>query len=356
MAALSLSGLKKIYGTGRSANLVIHDLTVEISDGEFVVIVGPSGCGKSTLLRMVAGLEEVSGGRISIGERDVTELEPAQRDIAMVFQNYALYPHMSVRENLAFGLKLRGLAKEEVARRVDEAARILGLLKPDNLLERKPKALSGGQRQRVALGRAMVRQPKAFLFDEPLSNLDAKMRVEMRSEITLLHRRLQSTMIYVTHDQTEALTFAEQVVVMNEGEVVQIGKPAELFDRPQHRFVGHFIGSPGMNLLPAEVDEAGLARFAGYAVKSTGSASHSLSSKELQLGIRPEFVQFDREGIPVELMRIVDAGHIRILHLRHHEHDIKMVLPEAVEIPQGSSHFIRFEPERTHLYANGWIV
>ena len=244
MAKLSLSNLRKSYGDTE----VLHGVGMEIEDGEFVVIVGPSGCGKSTLLRMVAGLEGITSGEIAIGGRVVNRLEPAQRDIAMVFQNYALYPHMTVRENMSYGLRIRGMKKDQVKARVDAVAESLGLV---TYLERKPKQLSGGQRQRVAMGRAIVREPAVFLFDEPLSNLDAKLRVQMRLELELLHRRLGTTSLYVTHDQVEAITLADRMMVLNAGVVEQIGTPAEVYGCPASLFVAGFIGSPAMNLIPA---------------------------------------------------------------------------------------------------------
>jgi multiple sugar transport system ATP-binding protein len=241
MASVTLSNVTKSYGT----TAVIHGVSIDIADGEFVVLVGPSGCGKSTLLRMIAGLESITGGTISIGERVVNELEPKDRDIAMVFQNYALYPHMSVEKNMGFSLEHRGTNKAEIAERVKWAADILGLTA---LLQRRPGQLSGGQRQRVAMGRAIVRNPQVFLFDEPLSNLDAKLRVVMRGEIKGLHQRLKTTTVYVTHDQVEAMTMADKIVVMNAGRVEQVGTPIELFDRPANLFVAGFIGSPSMNM------------------------------------------------------------------------------------------------------------
>lgn len=251
MAKVLIENLYKIYPAekGRPEKIAVDNANFEIQDREFMVLVGPSGCGKTTTLRMVAGLEEITRGSIYLDGKKINEVAPKDRDIAMVFQNYALYPHMSVYRNMAFGLELRGVPKDEIRRRVDSAAKILGLLEPDNLLERKPKALSGGQRQRVALGRAIVRKPKAFLFDEPLSNLDAKMRVETRTEISKLHRQLDSTMIYVTHDQTEAMTMADRIVVMRYGKIQQIAAPLELYHRPANLFVAGFIGSPPMNLL-----------------------------------------------------------------------------------------------------------
>ena len=246
MASISLKNVVKIYGKGKASLQVIHGVNAEIADGEFVVIVGPSGCGKSTLLRMVAGLEEVSGGDIAIGDRVVNDLEPAERDIAMVFQNYALYPHMSVFDNMAYGLKIAKVPKDEIKTRVDKAAKILEL---GGLLERKPRDMSGGQRQRVAMGRAIVRQPQVFLFDEPLSNLDAKLRAQTRLEIQKLHRELGITSLFVTHDQVEAMTLAQRMMVMNAGVMEQFGTPEEVYNRPASTFVASFIGSPPMNLL-----------------------------------------------------------------------------------------------------------
>ncbi|HEX4895714.1 MAG TPA: sn-glycerol-3-phosphate import ATP-binding protein UgpC [Solimonas sp.] len=246
MASISLRNVIKKYGTGKAALQVIHGINAEIADREFIVIVGPSGCGKSTLLRMVAGLEEISGGEIAIGDRVVNKLEPAERDIAMVFQNYALYPHMSVFDNMAYGLKIRKVPVPEIKARVDKAA---GILELGHLLERKPRQLSGGQRQRVAMGRAIVRQPQVFLFDEPLSNLDAKLRAQTRLEIQKLHRELGITSLFVTHDQVEAMTLAQRMIVMNAGNMEQFGTPEEVYHRPASTFVASFIGSPPMNLL-----------------------------------------------------------------------------------------------------------
>ena len=242
MASVGIRDVRKAFGTTH----VIHGVNIAINDGEFVVLVGPSGCGKSTLLRMIAGLENISGGEIRIGERVVNHVPPKERDIAMVFQNYALYPHMTVADNMAFSLKLRGAPKSEISSRVNRAAEILGLMP---LLERYPRQLSGGQRQRVAMGRAIVRDPQVFLFDEPLSNLDAKLRVQMRTEIKELHQRLKTTTVYVTHDQIEAMTMADKIVVMHDGIVEQIGTPLALYDKPDNLFVAGFIGSPAMNTL-----------------------------------------------------------------------------------------------------------
>src|SRR5574340_511083 len=246
MASISIRNVVKRYGHGAKANQVIHGVSAEIADGEFIVIVGPSGCGKSTLLRMVAGLEEITAGEIAIGARVVNDVEPARRDIAMVFQNYALYPHMSVYDNMAYGLKIAKVPAAEIRARVDKAAAILEL---GGLLERTPRQLSGGQRQRVAMGRAIVREPQAYLFDEPLSNLDAKLRAQTRLEIRKLHRELGGTSLFVTHDQIEAMTLAQRMVVMNAGNMEQFGTPEEVYHRPASTFVASFIGSPPMNLL-----------------------------------------------------------------------------------------------------------
>ena len=289
MAAVSVRKVEKSYDGGVVA---VRGIDLEVGDGEFVVLVGPSGCGKSTTLRMIAGLEEISGGEIRIGGAVVNDVAPRDRDIAMVFQNYALYPHMTVFDNMAFGLKLRGLLKAEIRARVDRAAGMLDIVP---LLARKPKALSGGQRQRVAMGRAIVRQPKVFLFDEPLSNLDAKLRVQMRTEIKRVHQLVPTTTVYVTHDQVEAMTLADRVVVMNGGAIEQVGPPQELYQRPATRFVAGFIGSPGMNFLPVRVEAGGggpLVRLAdGQALPLPPDRLERYSAyhgREMVLGIRPE--------------------------------------------------------------------
>jgi sn-glycerol 3-phosphate transport system ATP-binding protein len=279
MANVTLRDVRKIYPSGFEA---IKGIGLEVGDGQFCVLVGPSGCGKSTLLRMVAGLETISGGEIDIGGRIVNQIEPAERDIAMVFQNYALYPHMSVYNNMAYGLRNRGMAKPEIDTRVQEAARILEI---GPMLDRKPGQLSGGQRQRVAMGRAIVRQPKVFLFDEPLSNLDAQLRIAMRVEIRKLQRRLKTTSIYVTHDQLEAMTLADILVVMNGGQVEQIGNPLEIYQKPATTFVASFIGAPPMNLLPVGSDEI-RSQLAG----ASGEAG--------LLGIRPEDFEISNDAIP----------------------------------------------------------
>ena len=290
MASVSLQHIYKVYAGGVVA---VSDFNLDIKDKEFIVLVGPSGCGKSTTLRMVAGLEEISDGELYIGEKLVNDVAPKDRDIAMVFQNYALYPHMTVFDNMAFGLKLRKTPKDEIKRRVEEAAKILDIA---HLLNRKPKALSGGQRQRVALGRAIVREPKVFLFDEPLSNLDAKLRVAMRTEITKLHQRLQTTFIYVTHDQTEAMTMASRIVVMKDGVVQQVDTPQNLYDYPANEFVAGFIGSPQMNFFDVKLTKEGqdvVAKFGNNKIvvpqdKISKLIDESYIGKEVVMGIRPE--------------------------------------------------------------------
>ncbi len=282
MAKLELRNVRKSFGTLE----IIKGVSATIADGEFVVIVGPSGCGKSTLLRMVAGLEAITSGDILIGDRVVNTLEPKDRDIAMVFQNYALYPHMSVRQNMAYGLKIRGFAKDDIETRVQRAAKILEL---GELLARRPRELSGGQRQRVAMGRAIVREPSVFLFDEPLSNLDAKLRVQMRLEIQKLHRNLGTTSVYVTHDQVEAMTLAQRMIVMNAGRTEQIGTPAEVYQRPATQFVAGFIGSPAMNFLSGRADAGGLTMADGGHLAVPVPAS--LTGRELVMGIRPEHLE-----------------------------------------------------------------
>jgi sn-glycerol 3-phosphate transport system ATP-binding protein len=289
MGAISIRNVVKRYGTGPKANAVIHGVNAEIADGEFVVVVGPSGCGKSTLLRMVAGLEEISGGEISIAGRVVNNVEPSERDIAMVFQNYALYPHMTVFDNMAYGLKIAKVPIAEIKTRVDKAAKILEL---GPFLARKPRELSGGQRQRVAMGRAIVRQPQVFLFDEPLSNLDAKLRAQTRLEIQKLHNELHVTSLFVTHDQVEAMTLAERMIVMNAGRMEQIGTPDEVYHRPATTFVAGFIGSPPMNLIRGTVDGARMTS-AGQTLTLPAAAPRN---GDVILGVRPEHSTLTRGG------------------------------------------------------------
>ncbi len=296
MADVTLNNVYKIYP---GDVLAVEDFSLEIEHGEFLVLVGPSGCGKSTTLRMVAGLEEISKGEVKIGERVVNDVPPKDRDIAMVFQNYALYPHMTVYDNMAFGLKLRKFKKAEIQKRVEAAAKILGL---EDYLNRRPKALSGGQRQRVAMGRAIVREPAVFLFDEPLSNLDAKMRVEMRKEILHLHKRIETTMIYVTHDQIEAMTLGDRICVMRDGIIEQVGQPTRVFDHPASLFVARFIGTPPMNIFEGQlVDDGGTLIFDGGTVKAPIAKAQyervsSYVGKKICLGLRPKTFTLKGEG------------------------------------------------------------
>ncbi|MEP0520742.1 MAG: sn-glycerol-3-phosphate ABC transporter ATP-binding protein UgpC [Hyphomicrobiales bacterium] len=301
MAGLELRGIEKAFGDVK----VIHGVDLDIDDGEFVVFVGPSGCGKSTLLRLVSGLEDTTGGVLKIGERDVTTVEPAERGVAMVFQSYALYPHMTVEENMGFGLKMTGHSKEEVDERVSKAATILKL---DHMLDRKPKAMSGGQRQRVAIGRAIVREPEVFLFDEPLSNLDAELRVEMRLEIAKLHQDLGNTMIYVTHDQTEAMTLADKIVVLRAGNIEQVGSPIHLYTDPDNLFVAGFIGSPRMNFFEVQVDSVSGKNvvvtggpFGSQKVTVTARDNMPKAGDTVHFGVRPEhFVSVAESGATIE--------------------------------------------------------
>ncbi|RZT41873.1 sn-glycerol-3-phosphate import ATP-binding protein UgpC [Cupriavidus agavae] len=307
MAKLSLRNVQKTYAGGTQ---VVHGIDMEIADGEFIVIVGPSGCGKSTLLRMVAGLETITGGEVHIGEKVVNDLEPAGRDIAMVFQNYALYPHMSVYDNMAYGLKIRGMSKAEIEQRVKHAA---GILELAPLLERKPRMLSGGQRQRVAMGRAIVREPAVFLFDEPLSNLDAKLRVQMRLELKELHRRLRTTSLYVTHDQVEAMTLADRMMVLNGGRVEQIGTPLDVYARPASTFVASFIGSPPMNLVPVVRSGAQMRVVPKDGQGGEATLGHLPMGLHLPeqalLGLRPEHVEpcAAHDAIAEVEVRVVEA-------------------------------------------------
>ena len=317
MAEVSVRKVEKAYDGGVMA---VRGIDLEIADEEFVVLVGPSGCGKSTTLRMIAGLEEISGGEIRIGGEVVNDVPPRDRDIAMVFQNYALYPHMTVFDNMAFGLKLRGTPKAEIKARVDEAARILDI---EPLLERKPKALSGGQRQRVAMGRAIVRNPKVFLFDEPLSNLDAKLRVQMRTEIKKVHQTVRTTTIYVTHDQVEAMTLADRVVVMNGGIIEQVGPPQELYHNPRTRFVAGFIGSPSMNFIPVIVENGTVRIEDGQVlpIPPERQARYAqFNGKPMLLGIRPEHLtEAARPGsaeLDVEVEVVEPMGMETMLHFR----------------------------------------
>ncbi len=344
MAEVDFRDVRKSYGD----NAVIHGVTMHVTDGEFIVIVGPSGCGKSTLLRMVAGLEEITSGEISIGDRVVNRLEPKDRDIAMVFQNYALYPHMSVFDNMAYGLRIRGLKRPDIEARVQRAAAILEL---GPLLSRTPRQLSGGQRQRVAMGRAIVREPAVFLFDEPLSNLDAKLRVQMRFEIQKLHRRLQTTSLYVTHDQVEAMTLADRMVVMNAGRAEQIGTPMEVYENPATVFVAGFIGSPAMNFLPARMAE-------GHRVVLDGAGSLPSTvaappGKAVTVGLRPEHLapSSEADASLAGTVEVVEAlGADTLLHLDVAGRNVIARLPHGVMPAIGSTLQVRANPERVYVF------
>ena len=308
MANITLKNVKKSYGN----NAVVHGVDVDIADGEFIVIVGPSGCGKSTLLRMIAGLEEITDGEVSIGGKVVNKLEPKDRDIAMVFQNYALYPHMSVYNNMAYGLRIRKLSDADIETRVQKAAKILEL---GALLQRKPRELSGGQRQRVAMGRAIVREPAAFLFDEPLSNLDAKLRVQMRLEIQKLHRELKTTSIFVTHDQVEAMTLAQRMIVMNAGRAEQIGAPMEVYDNPATMFVAGFIGSPAMNFLPGFVNGGTLQLNEDVRIALPPAIGEKTKQGDaITLGVRPEHFAVTASGMPFRVENAEALGADSLVH------------------------------------------
>ncbi|NLS06157.1 sn-glycerol-3-phosphate ABC transporter ATP-binding protein UgpC [Rhizobium sp. P32RR-XVIII] len=344
MASIDVKNIKKAYGHVQ----VLHDVDLRIKDGEFVVLVGPSGCGKSTLLRMIAGLEDVTGGEIRIAGNRVNELHPKDRDIAMVFQSYALYPHMNVAGNMSYSLKLRKTAKEKIASAVANAASKLGL---DPLLERRPKALSGGQRQRVAMGRAIVRQPKAFLFDEPLSNLDARLREQMRAEIKKLHGDLKATSIYVTHDQIEAMTLADRIVAMHGGVVQQVGSPLELYDRPANLFVAGFIGSPGMNFLEATYEAGAVKLKDGTVVPLTAPLSVANGSK-VTLGIRPEHVVMSSNGtgMSADVELVEPTGFGIILHLSLHGLPFKVFTLNREALTAGPRVSVSFPAQNLHVF------
>lgn len=347
MATVALGNILKKYGT----EAVIHGVSIDIPDGGFVALVGPSGCGKSTLLRMIAGLEEITGGEIYIGSKRVNDVPPKERNIAMVFQSYALYPHMTVEENMEFALRLRKLPQAEISQRINQAANILGL---DSLLKRFPRQLSGGQRQRVAMGRAIVREPEVFLFDEPLSNLDAKLRVQMRTEIKALHQRLKTTTVYVTHDQIEAMTMADLIVVMHEGRIEQVGAPLELYDRPVNRFVASFIGSPSMNFLDGYVKRNEKDYFfvldSGLKLPliDAGSATHG---QKAVYGIRPEhFVIDDVKGVTVGVSVVEPTGSETQIFATLDGNPVLAVFRERVNSAPGT--FLRIRPDSSavHLF------
>ena len=335
MANVKIHEIRKSYG-----NLeVIHGLNIEIKDGEFVALVGPSGCGKSTLLRMIAGLEPIDSGNIAIGERAVNNLPPSERDIAMVFQTYALYPHKTVAENMGFALKVAKTSKSEIDRRVKEAAEILSLT---GYLDRKPRHLSGGQRQRVAMGRAIVRDPQVFLFDEPLSNLDAKLRIQMRTEIKELHQRLKTTTVFVTHDQIEAMTLADRIVVMQGGRIEQIGTPLELYDHPANEFVATFIGAPSMNLLDGILSDGSVRVGEQFFAGPNGT-------DRVKLGVRPEHLILAEEGgLPMQVKVVEPTGAETMVFLSYEGQDVTAVFRERHTFESGQT--IHLKPNRDHLH------
>jgi multiple sugar transport system ATP-binding protein len=346
MGQIELQNIIKSFG----AIEVIKDVSLDIKKGEFIVFVGPSGCGKSTLLRLISGLESLTAGSVHIAERDVTMAEPSDREIAMVFQSYALFPHISVRNNIGFGLKIAGLPKAEIDAKVAKASQILGL---DQLLDRKPRELSGGQQQRVAIGRAIVREPAVFLFDEPLSNLDAALRVQMRIELIKLHASLDATMIYVTHDQVEAMTMADRIVVLRDGRVEQFDTPVELYDSPANTFVAGFIGSPKMNLVPATPGQGGSILVAGKVEKRIPGTNENVLTKNMTLGIRPEHISYSHESgdwkgtVAVEEQLGSDA------YLYVEVPEVGQVTVRAVgerSFSRGDEIFLTFDPERCHLF------
>ncbi|WP_309084984.1 sn-glycerol-3-phosphate ABC transporter ATP-binding protein UgpC [Chelativorans sp.] len=349
MAAITLKSVKKNYGK----TPVIHGVNVEIEAGEFIVILGPSGCGKSTLLRMIAGLEEVTAGEIHIGDRLVNQVEPRDRGCAMVFQNYALYPHMTVAQNIGYSLKVAGVPRAQRDERVRAVAKSVGL---EDYLDRRPGQLSGGQRQRVAMARAMVREPKVFLFDEPFSNLDAKLRVAMRAEVRRLHRDLGVTSVFVTHDQTEAMTLADRLIIMNAGRVEQIGKPSEVYNRPASRFVADFIGSPAMNLIEGMFDEQGHFVYGrGGRLAAEPLNGQRRPGRKLVLGVRPEAVRRTNEqkpgAIPALVEYIEELGAARLIHADASGTRIVAVETENVDIPSGAPVHLEFNDDALHVFS-----
>ncbi len=345
MATVTFDKATRVYPGADKPS--VDKLDLEIGDGEFLVLVGPSGCGKTTSLRMLAGLEDVNAGRILIGDKDVTDLSPKDRDIAMVFQNYALYPHMTVADNMGFALKIAGTPKAEIRKRVEEAAKILDL---DPYLDRKPKALSGGQRQRVAMGRAIVRQPQVFLMDEPLSNLDAKLRVQTRTQIASLQRRLGVTTVYVTHDQVEAMTMGDRVAVLNNGLLQQVDTPRHMYDHPNNIFVAGFIGSPAMNLLPAKAVEGGVTL--GDAVYPVPREILAKAGPDITLGVRPEDLDLSEKGIPVTVELVEELGADANVHgtLRSGETDMPVVARVDGRKPPEKGETVHFTPKGGHVH------
>jgi glycerol transport system ATP-binding protein len=354
MANIVLRGLRHSYVAHpeRDEDWALKKISVDWADGGAYALLGPSGCGKTTLLNLISGLLHPTEGRVLFDGRDVTEASPEDRNIAQMFQFPVIYDTMTVYENLAFPLRNRGVNRRDIERRVTEVA---GMLELEGMLKHRASGLSADGKQKISLGRGLARSDvNVIMFDEPLTVIDPHLKWVLRSKLKELHQRTRRTMIYVTHDQTEALTFADQVVVMNEGVIVQTGTPIELFERPTHTFVGHFIGSPGMNVLPCEV-RAGRAVFAGHAVESANASAYRGDGGKLELGVRPEFVRFAESGIPVEVVKVLDVGRHRIVESAIADRIIKIVVPEDRPVPEKAA-FVRFEPARTRVYRDGWML
>ncbi len=354
MANIMLRDLRHSYVEDPKSDddWALKKLTIDWKDGGAYALLGPSGCGKTTLLNLISGLIKPTEGRIFFDGRDVTDASPEERNIAQVFQFPVIYDTMTVHDNLAFPLRNRGVDEREVEKRVREVAEMLEL---DTMLKQRAAGLTADGKQKISLGRGLARSDvNVIMFDEPLTVIDPHLKWVLRSKLKELHQRIRRTMIYVTHDQTEALTFADQVVVMNDGQIVQTGTPIELFEMPSHTFVGHFIGSPGMNVLPCEVRD-GKAIFAGLPVDSANAAAYRGNGGRLELGVRPEFVSFAETGIPVDVVKVLDAGRYRIVETTHAGSTIKMLVPEDKPVPEGPAH-VRFMADRTRLYRDGWMV
>jgi glycerol transport system ATP-binding protein len=354
MAAISIDNLRHSYVAApqRDADWAVKRMSLKLDDGGAYALLGPSGCGKTTLLNLISGLLRPTEGRILFDGRDVTGASPERRNIAQVFQFPVIYDAMTVYDNLAFPLRNRRIDAREVDRRVREIASMLEL---DDMLSRRASGLTADGKQKISLGRGLVRSDvNVIMFDEPLTVIDPHLKWVLRSKLKELHLRIRRTMVYVTHDQTEALTFADQVVVMKDGEIVQIGTPVELFERPRHTFVGHFIGSPGMNVLPCEV-RSGKAIFAGEAVETANADAWRGNGKMLELGVRPEFINFAASGIGVDVVKVVDVGRYRIVETMRNEARIKVLVPEGQSVPAGRT-FLQFDPAHSQIYEDGWMV
>jgi|SRR5688572_13618022 glycerol transport system ATP-binding protein len=354
MATIALQNLAHSYALDPDTdrNWALKPLNLECADGGAYALLGPSGCGKTTLLNLISGLLKPTNGRILFDGRDVTDASPEERNIAQVFQFPVIYDTMTVYQNLAFPLRNRSVAAPEVDRRVREVAHMLEL---EAMLDRRASGLTADTKQKISLGRGLVRSDvNVIMFDEPLTVIDPHLKWVLRSQLKKLHQRIRRTMIYVTHDQTEALTFADQVVVMKDGEVVQIGTPIELFEKPSHTFVGHFIGSPGMNILPCSIQD-GKAVVAGMPVETANAKAYRDRGGKLELGVRPEFVRFAQDGIPVDVVKVLDIGRYRIVETRNSNTAVKILVPEDAPIPQGGAH-LHFDPMHTRIYEDGWVV